>query len=120
MKFLLDVGASIIVARSMGEASIVGMMDPLMKGIGLKTKLKGMERISGWMEGVSKVHGLITIWMGLEFINGRMEDLMKENMSTIKRMDSEYTHGLISDSTMVTGSEENNMVLELIMYLKEN
>ena len=68
------------------------------------------------MEDSIRENGLTIIWTELVFTHGKTEDHTVESIKMIRNMDMASTHGLMVELTLATGAEENNMVLELILY----
>ena len=45
----------------------------------------------------------------MEYTHGKMGECMKETISMTRKVVSEFTHGLMVDSTMACGKMENKM-----------
>jgi hypothetical protein len=95
-------------AKSMVRASTSGTTVHATMATGMRIKSTVMVSTSGLMVVVIRVSGRITTCMARVSIPGRMVVCMMASTKTTESMDSELTHGLMEDSTSVTGQMASN------------
>jgi len=87
----------------MGMVYINGQMVVCIKEIGIKIKFQNMANIIGMMEELIKDIGLIIICMDKVSTNGLTVENMRVNTSMIKNMVMEFIHILMAVRTKETG-----------------
>ena len=94
---------------SMGLEAILGLMDLITLGIGLKIRYKETVSTPGkTAESTTEIGWTIT-WKVKEHTLGQTEENMSANTSKIKNMEKVCTHGPMVDAMTVNGKMEDNM-----------
>jgi hypothetical protein len=102
--------------KSTARANIGGLMEVLMMGHGLITRLRDLELILGLMEENIQEDGKTIICTAMVLIGGKMEENTRVCMKMIKNTDLEFMSGLMVVNTKVIGLRENSTVKESIFY----
>jgi len=92
----------------MGKGFILGRTDLCMREIGDRIKFMELEHTTGWMVVLIKVSGKRDRCMESDFTPGKIQSNTKVNTSTTRKRAMGSTHGLMGESTRVTGRMENN------------
>ncbi len=91
------------IIKQMVKASLLISMEMFMMGIGLMTRLQGLEHIIITMVLNTKVTGLTINNMGMELRFGSMEADIKEIMIWVKKVEKENTYGKMEVIMMEIG-----------------
>ena len=94
---------------NMVSANTIGLMEAVIRAIGLKTRLTAKVVMNGLTVESTREAGLRIIWMGMAFTPGLMEESMKVPTQRIESTVSESTLGLMDVDTKACGRMVVNM-----------